>query len=111
MKEVIEKYKKFVFVYTLINLFALLVNLFNIKGNFVNGFILTSRSFNRGTWPFVSYIDTYYKGSSSGPTYFTGIFYQYDISEFLLYMGILLSFLIYKAYIIVPQIKKKVPSV
>lgn len=58
-------------------------------------------------WPFVDY--TYFKGVNKYLvlTGFNGIFYQYDITDFLFYMGLILLFLFYKAYIAPQALKNK----
>jgi len=124
MKKTIEKYKKLIFIWGGINCFALLVNTAGINFEFsnrhtlVNIFYNSWKSLPEGVWPFVKFVEDH-DGNSNiittgnlgtyGYTEFNGIFYQYDISEFLLYMGILVAFLVYKAYITTP-IQIKVPN-
>ena len=129
MKKAIEKYKKFIFLYVLINLFALIVNAFNIDSHSYfgstpfnhdrqdvteiyyltkyNSQIIYGHDYSQ-VWPFVSFIN---EGRVLDYNYtditFNGIFYQYDISEFLLYIGILIAFLVYKAYIEKSPVIKK----
>lgn len=134
MKGVIERYKMFIFIYTLINCFALMVNVFNIDTStsytkltqtsyypslieIHKSYILTHHVSNESNkfWPFINF--TYsdfrvtnkdYRGipvEATSHEGFSGIFYEYDVSEFVLYIGVLISFLIFKAYIITPKIK------
>lgn len=81
--------KKFLIYYFLFHSFALFVNVFLIEGKiseYTN--LLTRENFSisgdtetKHFWPIVKYVDSFYDGSS----YFNGIFYHYDISEFLGY--------------------------
>lgn len=109
MKNVIEKYKKGIFVYVLLNCFALIVNVFQIHNNTVSGSYTTYYFTHvimddaNKLWPFVNY--TYYYNVGYEISGFNGIFYQYDWSEFLLYIGLLVAFLVYKAYIATPKPK------
>lgn len=104
MKTVIEKYKKFTFIYVIINCFAFLVNITNVKSYFTTGksifYYFTVVDNKVGLYPFVSFLEFPEPGYYD--TYFRGIFYQYGVAEFLLYMGILIGFLVYKAYIATP---------
>lgn len=110
MKKVIEKYKKFIFIYSLINCFALVVGLFNLDPSFNVGTEIIhllggGSNSSDHLWPFVPFYYTISEGYLSGYGVFKGIFYQYGVAEFLLYMGILLFSLIYKAYIAKPVLK------
>jgi len=126
MKIVIERYKKLIFVYVLFNCFALVVNLFNVDANSksygefaYNPFRRVSRTTTyfltnnlegnkNSLWPFVSYTSTVYDDPLiTIDKRFNGIFYQYDFGEFLVYIGLLFVFLIYKAYIATPPLKTK----
>jgi len=110
MKSIIEKYKTLIFVFVAVNLFALLVNVFDISISLGNGSHLftDTKTRDNGLWPFVPYVedvDFYHTYGTHAHDYteFHGIFYGYDISEFLLYIGLLVAFLIYKAYIVKPK--------
>jgi hypothetical protein len=116
MEKVIETYKKFIFIYIVINCFALFVNIFGIEGsvnsdhdpyNAMKINIFTSKwhtSYKNGFWPFISFVEDVDLFRSYGTheydyTKFNGIFYQYDISEFICYILILIGCLVYKVYI------------
>ena len=112
MKNVIEKYKKGIFVYVLLNCFALVVNLFQINIHTEQGsnttYYFTHRILDDSNklWPLVNF--NYESTEGYKISGFNGIFYQYDWSEFLLYIGLLVVFLVYKAYIVTP--KTRVPG-
>lgn len=115
MKKTIEKYKKFIWMWSIINLLALFVNSFNIEGDLTNKhelfFLFTNSYGDSGFWPLVKFVEFHDQFSTYGThdndyTSFNGIFYQYDISEFLFYIGIIIAFLIYKAYIEKPSAVK-----
>lgn len=97
----VEKYKKGIFVYVLINCFALVVNLFNVYVFTSSNPSYTFHYFTRynffdknGLWPFVNFTYQTNKGYSSESNGFNGIFYQYHWREFILYIGLLVAFLI-----------------
>ena len=129
MKDVLQRYSKLIWFWTIINAFALFVNVFKIDVNFdttidsIDGegtpwesqtskstiYLFTYGDSNSDEsrssfWPFVSYIRTYEDplNFAHRTRYFSfhGIFYHYDFSEFVFYMSVLLSILLYKSYIV-----------
>jgi len=101
MKKVLKKYKILIWIWSAINVFALVVNTYEIKpkismpnGNF---YLFTCYDGETGLlWPFVKFehvINFTYGTSDYHFTQFNGIFYGYDIHAFLLYMVILIAFL------------------
>lgn len=119
MREIIEKHKRFVFFYLATATVALLVNVFKIKGSIGNDIDLFTRNSdtsNRAFWPFVEFwkYHTYNRhvyntntGRIDDMTYtsFHGIFYQFGVAEFIVYVGLLFGFLFYKANI--QEVKKR----
>lgn len=139
MKTVIEKYKKFIWIWLIVHSFALFVNLFSLdmnfqfedsqtetalkdkigkdeKFHFTVYFFTNKNNSNSQFWPFVTYIGddgphyiSVWDGTKSNryaDGYFNGIFHNYDISEFLFYLALIVIFLSYKAYIVKPEIKE-----
>jgi hypothetical protein len=112
MKKIIEKYKKFIFIYVLVNLFALGINLvdldFRSSSNRFDFYYLTNYERLSDNldhfWPFVKFAefhDTFNNWGNHNHDYtnFNGIFYHYDISEFIFYIVLLFAVLFYKSYI------------
>ena len=119
MKKVIERYKKFIFIYVLINLFALGINIIDLdirsSTHDLEFYYLTNNDNLSNNvqhfWPFVNFIyrkNHFYNWANHNNDYttFNGIFFSYDISEFIFYIAILFVFLFYRSYI---QDKKAIP--
>ena len=111
MKEIIGRYRKLIWIWIVFNLVALSVNVFGIQGHIrPRANLLTSKyTFGEyddtGLWPFVRLWGTYSPQLRPGDRYsefqlFNGIFYQYGLADFILYMIVLIGFLTYKAYVI-----------
>ena len=111
MRKVISQYKKLIFFFTLINLFALATVPLGMNGR-LSGSMYNITLFNNSHsddqgsefWPlvkFVEHVDTfkYYGTHENDYTAFNGIFYGYGIEEFVLYMSILIVFLLYRGLI------------
>ena len=119
MKKVIERYKKFIFIYVLVNLFALGINAIRLDARSSIGntefFYFSNQWGSSGNtnhfWPFVNFVEFHdnfklYANHDNDYTSFNGIFYHYDISEFIFYIILLVTFLLYKSYI---QNQKVIP--
>jgi len=99
--------KRFLIFYFMFHSTALFINLFNIEGSINdNTNLLTTEPFRMKAsehfWPVVDYTADYGRGD----TYFHGVFYNYDISEFLAY-GILIFVALYFYYENKPKSFKK----
>jgi len=121
MKKIIERYKNLIWVWTLICISGVAVNMMGIKGLIKDGDIRERESTiylfasdhhksDDKIWPFVKFIENVdlfqtYATHNYDHTEFNGVFYGFDISEFFMYMGLLAVFLFYKAYIVTPKVK------
>ena len=104
MKEVIIKYKKLIFIWTAICLLALFINIFRVECQVTSNVSLLSDGHgDRGKiWPFVDIMgyNTWYPYNKEEHYFYcNGIFDQFYIQSFILYMGILIAFLTYKGLI------------
>ena len=107
MKEIVIRYKKLIYIWTAVNLFALMLNVFEIYGKVSNSISLFCYPGygSEGFWPFVKIIKTSdgysrYGDNDHNFTSLKGLFYQYDITEFMFYMVVLIAFLSYKAFMV-----------
>jgi len=115
MKEVINEYRKLIWIWTIVCTTGLLIRILKLTGDInvphvklfttLGGYY--SDQNDKGFWPLVKFIKHHDTSSTYGHhgndyTSFNGIFYGFDISEFIVYMLILIGFLIYKAYIAKP---------
>lgn len=84
--------KRFLLIWVVFHLFGLTANLVPIKGEIGEdrgavSYIFTPADESNRFWPFVSFVEPYAHGFTGEKTYhFMGIFYEYDISEFLVYV-------------------------
>ena len=104
MKEIVYKYRKLIWIWVVAHATMLAFNLLNIRGGNSGAHLFTDYYSNpqRDLWPFVKFAETNYGSTMYGGSHeqvdkFHGIFYQYDWTEFLLYVGLLVVFLTYKA--------------
>ncbi len=107
MKKVLFKYRKVIYIWVAVNLLALMINAFEIYGEVSpSNYLLSSPGRgSSGFWPFVKIVEQYdgferYADHNHDGTYVNGLFYRYDFTEFLLYMGFLTMFLTYKAFMV-----------
>ena len=106
MKDIVIRYKKLIYIWIAVNLLALMINSFNIYGEVGNNYLLSHPGYgSEGFWPFVKIIEQYngferYGHHNNDNTYLNGLFYRYDITEFMFYMVLLIAFLSYKAFMV-----------
>jgi hypothetical protein len=123
MKEVIQKYKKLIFVWITVCLIGTMINILDVRGYIPSKMGETSISIfssdnhdaTQRVWPFVKFVEEVdmsrsYVTNQYNYTRFNGIFYGFDTSEMVVYILLLLGFLTYKAYIVTPAIKEKVSN-
>lgn len=110
--EVVNRYKKLIFIWTAVNLFALMVNAFDIYGEFSSDLRLFCRPARggEGFWPFVKIVEhidksEYYYDHDHDYYALNGLFYKYDLSEFIFYLVVLGGILTYIAFIKKPKTK------
>ncbi|MBC7721527.1 MAG: hypothetical protein H7068_05840 [Pedobacter sp.] len=118
MKEVIKKYRLLIFIWGSINLFALFVNVFNVHPEFVTKTEAWDKVYHYYYFTRQPVAEEYIDKDEFYPSvtfnshrylantdiyYFNGLFFHYDISEFLFYIGLLFMFLVYKSYISKPM--------
>lgn len=117
MKKTISDYRNFLFMCLLINLFALIINLFGIEGkidSYNENYLFTHDSESNlshinQVWPSLEYETINLNGNDH--VRFNGIFYRYDISEFILYMTLLFLWVLFKTYIAKPYINKPTKAI
>ena len=110
MKEIVYKYKKLIGIWVVVHATILTINLFDIRGGHWPNTLLTDYNKYPSTilWPFVKFAETHITENPYGVPLekrevFHGIFYGYDFTEFLLYIGLLVVFLTYKVVMVKEQ--------
>ena len=95
----LKQRRNLIVIWSLVNLFALFVNKFNIdvciypNNDTVYLFTNEPKSYENSFWPFVHYVE---KSGFTGTfdfivisRTFNGIFFNYDISEFIFYISLI----------------------
>lgn len=107
-KTYLEKKSKLLVIWFTIHGSALFLNLFGIRGEIIDKPGLEITLFTRGTpdtkdfWPFVKFYSNYSYQYSIGDinsyNVFSGIFYDYDFSEFIAY-SVIIFLVLYFSFI------------